>query len=136
MSQRVTIVSLVFFRASRLIFSPAHHILSPPAPEHMIECNPLAFLREFSLLTPRQQQIYLWCLEHRPYPRSHTGDFADIAIATGSCRNTVRFALLAIARTKYLSTTVRVVRIKNHVEEFYASIAEQTQAAACPSDIE
>lgn len=110
-------------------------ILIVACSHNMIEEHLLAFLREFSRLAPTHQRVFLWCLEHRPFPRPFTGDFGDIAIATGLHRNTVRYALRSISRHPVLSATVHVVNI-NPLEEFYAQTQEQAGPESDPADIE
>lgn len=71
----------------------------------------LAFLREFSDLSPVQQKIFLYCLQNCPHPRKNTADLNRIAAATGAHRKSVERAFKVFAAHKILRRIVAYIKI-------------------------
>ena len=71
----------------------------------------MPFIKEFSTLTPKQQEIFLFCLEKLPHPVNGSGDLLRIRTAIGCKARTVQIALQVINNTKILSQLVKYRRI-------------------------
>ena len=70
----------------------------------------LSFLKEFSRLTPAQQEIFLFCLEKCPRPIAYTNDVTMIVTFTGRPRKTIFRAFSAFAQSNRLSDLVCYTR--------------------------
>ena len=67
------------------------------------------FLHEFASLSPAEQKVFLFCVEHNPHPQAYTGDLQYIAARTGLYYQTVRQALHAISALPTLSKAVKYI---------------------------
>lgn len=67
------------------------------------------FLNEFSLLTRKQQQVFIFCAKHKPLVFAGTSDLADIALSVGQSYKQVNSALHAFAVFPTLSQVVRYI---------------------------
>lgn len=85
----------------------------------------LKFLKEFSELSPSEQRVFLFCLEHLPHPRRYTGDLRRIQNNTGLSRLTVYQALNHISALPHLRKCVFYIRtdISELLRDEYAEIA-------------
>jgi hypothetical protein len=79
----------------------------------------LPFLQEFSQLSPVEQKIFLFCLEHCPHPRKYTGDIAFISSRAGIHRKSVEKALKKISALPLLRRCVAYILVKDINKEFY-----------------
>lgn len=70
----------------------------------------LKFLKEFSRLSPSEQQVFLYCLENCPHPRRYTGDLRKIQQNTHLSRLTVYQALNHISNLPHLRKAVCYIR--------------------------
>jgi hypothetical protein len=69
----------------------------------------LQFLKEFTKLSPAEQKVFLYCLEHCPQPRAYSGDLQEITLHTGLYYQTVRQALSHISAMQTLSRAVKYI---------------------------
>jgi hypothetical protein len=84
----------------------------------------LKFLKEFSRLSPSEQQVFLYCLENCPHPRRYTGDLRQIQTHTQLSRLTVYQALNHISNLPHLRKAVCYIRtdIKELKKEEYREL--------------
>ena len=94
----------------------------------------LSFLYEFAELTPVQQKIFLYCLQHCRHPRKNTPDLNRIAFATGAHRKSVERAFKVFATHKILRRIVCYIKI-DIKSALYAEHAEKEKLTG-QSDID
>lgn len=70
----------------------------------------MPFLKELITLSPKQQEIFLFCLENLPHPVNNSGDLERIRTAVGCKHRTLQVALLVINNTQILSQLVKYRR--------------------------
>ena len=69
----------------------------------------LQFVKEFSKLSPAEQKVFIFCVEHLPQPVAYSGDLQRIAQATGLYYQTVRQAMYTFRRYPLLSGIVKYI---------------------------
>ena len=90
----------------------------------------IPLLKELATLSPVQQEVFLFCLEHLPEPKAYTGDLLRIRSAVGCKPRTAQVALQIITKSKILSQMVKYHRINRkeaRIHEF-----QQTQNCLSP----
>lgn len=69
----------------------------------------LQFVKDFAKLTPAEQKVFIFCVEHKPNPVAYSGDLQHIALATGLYYQTVRQAMYSFRRSPLLSAAVKYI---------------------------